>query len=78
MGQVLDFCADCENKCGCDLCVPLHKWIMDHLAAEQAVRCMDCAKCQEKDMFGVITILVCESGIVVKPDWFCSNGVRKG
>ena len=34
MGQVLDFCQSCENKRGCDLCMYLHEWIMEHLSLE--------------------------------------------
>lgn len=34
MGQALEMCVDCKNKRGCDTCVDLHNWIMEHLDAE--------------------------------------------
>lgn len=46
---------------------------------EKVVRCKDCAKCREKDMFGATTILECRrTGHAVKPDGYCSEGTKKG
>lgn len=34
MGQALKMCANCENKRGCDTCIDLHNWIMEHIDTE--------------------------------------------
>ena len=44
----------------------------------KVVRCKDCAKCHEKDMWGVSTILECRrSGRAVEPDGFCKWAERR-
>ena len=40
--------------------------------------CEDCAKCSEKDMFGLMTVLECgRTGLVVEPDGFCKWAERR-
>lgn len=45
---------------------------------ERVVRCQDCARCCEKDMFGVMTVLECSrDDLVVEPDGYCKWGERR-
>lgn len=45
---------------------------------QRVVRCKDCAKSQEKDCFGVMTVLECSrDDLVVEPDGFCKWGERR-
>ncbi len=40
--------------------------------------CEDCARCEEKDMFGVATILECSrTGLNTQRDGFCAWGKRR-
>lgn len=44
----------------------------------KVVRCIDCAHCREKDMFGVYHGLECSwSDLVVPSDGYCHLGERK-
>lgn len=45
---------------------------------EKVVRCQDCAKCEEKAIFGPRTVLECgRTDLVVEPDGFCKWGKRR-
>lgn len=45
---------------------------------EKVVRCKVCTKSHEKNMFGVVTILVCRrTDLAVEPDGFCAWGERR-
>ncbi len=44
----------------------------------KVIRCKDCAKCREKDMFGVATILECSrSGQATESDGWCKWAERR-
>ena len=39
----------------------------------EVIRCIDCAKVKEKDMFGVCRILECSrTGLATRPDGYCA------
>ena len=44
----------------------------------KVIRCKDCAKCHEKDMFGRGTILECRrTDLAVEPDGYCKWAERR-
>ena len=44
----------------------------------EVIRCIDCAKCREKDMFGVARILECRrTSLATQPDGYCAWAVRR-
>ena len=44
----------------------------------EVVRCKDCAKSYEKDVFGLRSVLECSrTDLVVQPDGFCAWGERR-
>lgn len=60
------------------------KRIADYLKGKQrgemvvVVRCIDCADCREKDMFGVVTVLECgRSEMPTQPEGYCYWAERR-
>ena len=44
----------------------------------EVIRCIDCAKCLQKDMFGIARILECKrSGLATRPDGYFAWAERR-
>lgn len=54
MGQALEMCVSCENKRGCDLCVDLHEWIMEHMEMENELQSYKDVRRLQKDWTSLI------------------------
>ena len=44
----------------------------------EVIRCIDCARCKEKDMFGIARILECtRTDRATRPDGYCAWAERR-